>query len=380
MALDSQTVFDLAVIGAGPAGSAAAITAARDGVRVLQLEAGIFPRHKVCGEFISAEAIELLTSLFAASHAWALDATVRISEVCLHAAGKTARMPLRRPAISLSRAQLDVLLWKSASQHGVVCKEKCRVRAVANHGGEFRLATDEGEFPARAVVNCSGRWSELSVQSHRKADQSQKWIGLKGHFHEADSTFTCDLYFFPSGYCGVLPLGNGADRMVNAAAMVRADRARNFEELFSLQPQLRQRARSWHPVFSPISTSPLLFRPPLTSHDGILLAGDAAGFIDPFTGDGISLAIHSGIQAASAMSAYIKNQVTLPQAVECYDRWYRLNLLPAFSNATRLRRLQGLPRFVQRLSLSLLNIPLIGSTAIELTRVRGTSGMKFARI
>jgi len=380
LALDSQIAFDLAVIGAGPAGSAAAITAAREGVRVLQMEAGSFPRHKVCGEFISAEAIALLRSLFSASHARALDATVRISEVCLHVAGKTARMPLRQPAISLSRAQLDLLLWKSAYEHGVVCEEKCRVRAVANHGGEFRLSTDEGEFRARAVVNCSGRWSELSVPSHRQADPDQKWIGLKGHFHEADSTFTCDLYFFPSGYCGVLPLRNGADRMVNAAAMVRADRARNFEELFSQQPQLRQRARSWHPVFSPISTSPLLFRPAQTSHDGVLLAGDAAGFIDPFTGDGISLAIHSGIQAASAMSAYIKNQLTLPQAIESYDRWYRVNLLPAFSNATRLRRLQGLPRFMQRLSLSLLNIPLVGSIAIELTRVRSTSEMKFARI
>ena len=347
---------------------------------MLQLEAGSFPRHKVCGEFISAEAIALLRSLFSASHASELDASICISEVRLQAAGKTARMPLRRPAISLTRARLDLLLWKSACEHGVICKEKCRARAVANKGDEFRLSTDEGEFGARAVVNCSGRWSELSVPSHKQADSDQKWIGLKGHFYESASPSTCDLYFFPSGYCGVLPLRNGPDGMVNAAAMVRADRARNFEELFSLQPQLQERARSWRPAFSPISTSPLLFRQPQTSHDGVLLAGDAAGFIDPFTGDGISLAIHSGIQAASALCGYIKNQLTVSQAIESYDRWYRSNLLPAFSNATRLRRLQGLPRFIQRLSLSLLNIPLVGSTAIELTRVRGASEMKFVRI
>jgi flavin-dependent dehydrogenase len=379
VALTSETVFDLAVVGAGPAGSAAAITATRHGLRILQLEAGSFPRHKVCGEFISAEAIALLRSLLFPSDV-SLNAATRISEVHLHVDEKTARLPLRRPAVSLSRAQLDLSLWKSAQEHGATCEEKCRVKAILKNGSEYRLSTDDREFRARAIVNCSGRWSELSAPLERQANSGEKWIGIKAHFYEPDSPATCDLYFFPSGYCGVLPLEAGKNGMVNAAAMVRADKATNFEELFLLQPALQRRARSWRPVFPPVTTSPLLFREPQTSYDGALLAGDAAGFIDPFTGDGISLAIHSGIEAASAVNAYIKGQVTLQQAIDGYDRWYRSNLLPAFSTARRLRQLQELPRFMRRLSLSLLNIPLLGSTAIGLTRVKGTPEMKFVRI
>ena len=254
------------------------------------------------------------------------------------------------------------------------------MKTVVNNGGEFRVSTDDQEFRARAVVNCSGRWSELSVPVAALQLQRNKWIGIKGHFYETNPAASCNLYFFSSGYCGVLPVRLGTEDVVNAAAMVRSDTARHFEELFPLDPALQQRTRSWRPVFPPITTAPLMLRQPQTSHNSVLLAGDAAGFIDPFTGDGISLAIHGGIKAASAMQAYLKGQVTLQHAVAGYDRWYRSNLLPAFLTAKRLRELQALPRFMRRLSLSLLNIPLLGSTAIGLTRLKGTSEMKFVRI
>lgn len=380
MALGSDTVFDLAVIGGGPAGSAAAITGAQKGLRVLLLEGGSFPRHKVCGEFISAEAVTLLGTLLSPPNASALNTAARVSNVRLHADGRTARLPLRAAAISLSRSQLDVSLWNSAEESGVICREKCRVKAFENDGGEFRLYADNQEFCARAVVNCSGRWSELNAARGRQPERDQKWIGIKGHFHESDCPTTCDLYFFPSGYCGVLSLQDGNDGIVNAAAMVRSDAARNFEELSTLDPALKERMRSWQPVFPPITTAPLIFRDPRTSHNGALLAGDAAGFIDPFTGDGMSLAIHGGIEAARSIHAYIRGQVTLQQAIAGYDRWYRSNLLPAFATARQLRHLQALPRFMRRLTLSMLSIPLLGSTAIGLTRVRSTSEMKFVRI
>lgn len=380
MALGSDAVFDLTVVGGGPAGSAAAITAAKKGLRVLLMEAGSFPRHKVCGEFISAEAVTQLRSLLSPANAALLNSAARISEVRLHVDGKTARLRLGRSAISLSRAQLDLSLWQSAQEYGVRCEEKCRVKIIDNGGTDFRVLAEDREFRARAVVNCSGRWSELNPPRERQAERDQRWIGIKGHFHESDCASTCDLYFFPSGYCGVLPVQNGNDGMVNAAAMVRSDAAKTFEELSTLDPALQERMRSWQPVFPPITTAPLIFREPQTSHNGALLAGDAAGFIDPFTGDGMSLAIHSGIEAASAMHAYIRGEVTLQQAIAGYDRWYRSNLLPAFATARRLRHLQALPPVMRRFTLSMLSIPLLGSTAIGLTRVRSTSEMKFVRI
>ncbi|HEX7959353.1 MAG TPA: FAD-dependent oxidoreductase, partial [Terriglobales bacterium] len=245
MALGSDAVFDLTVVGGGPAGSAAAITAAKKGLRVLLMEAGSFPRHKVCGEFISAEAVTQLRSLLSPANAALLNSAARISEVRLHVDGKTARLRLGRSAISLSRAQLDLSLWQSAQEYGVTCEEKCRVKIIDNGGTDFRVLAEDREFRARAVVNCSGRWSELNPPRERQAERDQRWIGIKGHFHESDCASTCDLYFFPSGYCGVLPVQNGNDGMVNAAAMVRSDAARNFEELSNVDSALKERMRSW---------------------------------------------------------------------------------------------------------------------------------------
>src|SRR5262249_57136110 len=103
--------------------------------------------------------------------------------LCLHADGKAALLPLRRPAISLARGQLDLSLWQSAQEHGATCMERCRIKSVLNDGSEFRLLTDDREFRACTVVNCTGRWSELSASSEQLANSHKKWIGLKGHFY-----------------------------------------------------------------------------------------------------------------------------------------------------------------------------------------------------
>ena len=370
MALKSDTVFDLAVIGAGPAGSATAITAAKLGLRVLQLEAGSFPRHKVCGEFISPEAIALLRSLLSDANLSMLDSAPRISQICLHVDGRHAELPLKAAAISLSRSELDHALWRSAQQHGTTCEDKCRVKAVVKKADVFQVVAENREFCVRGVVNCSGRWSELSVSIEAPLSNDHKWIGIKGHFYEVNPPACCDLYFFSDGYCGVLPVTSEGDPIVNAAAMVRCDVATTFQELFRLHPALQQRTRTWHPVFTPVTTAPLIFRQPQTCHGGVLLAGDAAGFIDPFTGDGISLAIHSGSKAASIMHARVRGGLSLAQAIEAYDRWYRNNLLPAFSSAQRLRSLLTMPRLVRHVSMSLLKMPPIGSKAVEMTRAK----------
>ena len=367
MALISERVFDLAVIGAGPAGSAAAITAAKMGLQVLQLEAGSFPRHKVCGEFVSPEAITLLRSLLSEADLLLLDSAPHISQVRLHVDGRQAGLPVKGAAICLSRSELDHALWRSAQRHGATCKERCRVKSVARNSDVFQIVAENREFSARAVVNCSGRWSELSLPIERG---DNKWIGIKGHFYEANPPAACDLYFFSDGYCGVLPVTTGKDGIVNAAAMVRSESARNFDELFVLHPALQHRAGRWQPVFPQVTTAPLIFRQPQPSHGGVLLAGDAAGFIDPFTGDGISLAIHSSSKAASVIHAYVKGEFALEQTVDTYDRWYRSNFLPAFSNAKRLRSLLTMPKLVRHMSMSLLRLPLIGSKAVQMTRAK----------
>src|ERR1700730_10949768 len=112
-------VFDLIVIGGGPAGAATAITAARGGARVLLFERGRFPRHKVCGEFVSSESLALLSGLLISEHAALLGNAIRIPRARIFLDGRTLETPLAPPAASIARLDLDAALWESAEKCGV---------------------------------------------------------------------------------------------------------------------------------------------------------------------------------------------------------------------------------------------------------------------
>jgi hypothetical protein len=112
--------FDLAIVGAGPAGSSAGITATRHGARVGLFEAKDFPRHRVCGEFVSAEALDVLAGLlenvpFAAS---LFQNAPAIENMGLLLGGRVIESPVHPPALSISRHDLDALLWEAARGAG----------------------------------------------------------------------------------------------------------------------------------------------------------------------------------------------------------------------------------------------------------------------
>jgi len=354
-------MFDLIVVGGGPAGSAAAITAVRKGARVLLLERGRLPRHKVCGEFVSAESLELLGSLLHAGHLAVLTDGVRISRTRLCVDGRMIGAVVDPPAASIARFDLDAALWESAYLAGVDARQQVTVREIGGRG-PFRICSSDGEFESRAVINASGRWSNLNGT----AAAEQKWVGLKAHFAESSPEASVDLYFFDGGYCGVQPVARGR---VNACAMVRADVASTLDEVFEQHGALRKRSRGWKLLTTPVSTSPLIFREPQPERDGILLAGDAAGFVDPFAGDGISLALRSGAMAGNCLMPFFAGETSLGQAVREYRCAYERSLLPVFRASSQLRRLLTLPRPARRpLLLVLEKSPRIAEYLVRRTR------------
>src|SRR5690348_3923268 len=99
-------MYDLIVIGGGPAGAAAAITATRKGARVLLLERGHYPRHKVCGEFVSAESLDLLSTMLSARCSLALQDAIRIGRARLFADSRILETRIDPPAASIARIDL----------------------------------------------------------------------------------------------------------------------------------------------------------------------------------------------------------------------------------------------------------------------------------
>jgi menaquinone-9 beta-reductase len=366
--------WDLVVIGGGPAGASAAINAARAGIQVLLLEKGSFPRHKVCGEFVSGESLQLLNSLLANSLETRrlLDRVPRIDGVRLFIDGHTVHVPIEPVAASLARYDMDAALWQAAAAAGVDTRTDSPVLEITGRG-PFEVRTDSGSVTARAVIDTAGRWSNLTQKPLHLAS-APKWIGLKAHFSEASPAPTTDLYFFDGGYCGMQPVPLGdepATSRIVVCSMVRADVATRLEDVFGLEPRLLQRSRKWTQLSEPISTAPLLFRPPVPVRDGVLRAGDSAGFVDPFVGDGISLALRGGALAAQSLFSFLRGDSSLEESSAHYVRSYEECIAPVFRASSFLRGMLALPFAVRQPLLKILEtFPALPRLMMNQTRSR----------
>lgn len=364
-------MHDLIIIGAGPAGSSAATTAARGGAKVLLLEKARFPRHKVCGEFVSAESLQLLSTLLTSQHAKLLSEAIFLPHSRLFLDGRVLHAEVNPPAASIARLDLDSALWSSASDAGVEALDQTTVQSITWSSGNFEVQTSRGSFTSRAVIDASGRWSNLTAKNST-GFRREKWLGVKGHFTEESPSQTIDLYFFDGGYCGVSPVeldGAASGNRVNACAMVRADVASDLSTVFDLHPALRERARHWQPLMNQVTTSPLIFRNPSPLRGNILLAGDAATFVDPFIGDGISLALRSGACAATAFLGVLRESLSLEQVCQHYQSIYQKDFARVYRASSKLRRMLNVPRPVRKPFVFLLEkSPALSNYLVRVTR------------
>ena len=362
--------YDLVVIGGGPAGTAAAITAAREGTRVLLLERGRFPRHKVCGEFISAESLGIVEGLLG-SDTTLLQNAIAISRGRLFIDSRLLEVPIDRAALSIARVDLDSALLQRAEAAGVVVVQQASAHRIQGES-PFYVESSVGDFTAKAVVDASGRWSNLNRTARNHGTSEPKWIGVKAHFVEKPHSRSVDLYFFDGGYCGVQPvtlMGKSDAGHVNACAMVRANAATTLAEVLQLHPALAERSRDWQPVTEPIAVAPLVFAEPQPVRDHILRVGDAACFVDPFVGDGISLALRSGVLAAHCLASVFKRSVSLLNATILYEDRYQRELVPVFRSSSKLRKLLRLPPMVRKSAVSVLShFPAAGRYVVRITR------------
>jgi flavin-dependent dehydrogenase len=348
----SSHIYDLIVIGAGPAGASAAINAAQNDARVLLLDRGRFPRHKVCGEFVSAESLALLSNLLAPEHKRSLDDAIRIPRTRIFLDGRTVQTDISPPAASFARFDLDIALWQSAENLGVDMRSRVTVNKLDQRTDElFVVNTSAGEFKSKALVNATGRWSNLTAKPPENGSARVKWLGLKGHFSEHSPENSVDLYFFEGGYCGVQPvdLANPTTRgaRVNACAMIRADVASSLPEVLEKHPALHRRSRNWRQLSDPVSTSPLIFSKPQPVRNAVLMAGDAAAFVDPFVGDGISLALRSGGLAAECLRPYFRGSSRLQDVTQKYQQAYEQKFSAIFSASSRIRQMLAFPKILR---------------------------------
>ena len=361
--------FDVAIIGGGPGGSSAAIRLRQLGFRVLLMEKRLFPREKLCGEFLSPEVRPLAASLELESEL--LDASpARLNLLRLHLYGESPLdISLSSPALGLSRAVLDHLLLRHAARLGAEVLEQTTAESVRRcPSGEFsivfrRNGQAKGAL-ARAVICADGRWSRWSPQTRRACPESaaadrrggpirRRWArmayGFKARYESSIvKANTLDLHFFPGGYCGISPVENNCanvcclieDGLLREAAKAGTDPS----AILLRQPSLGGLLLGGKRVSRFLFTGPLVFSSPRPVRDAMLMVGDSAGFIAPFLGDGISIALHSGLLAAQALEPMLQGKRSLESALAEYARAYQEAFRRQFFWARWLRYLVSSPR------------------------------------
>lgn len=151
--------------------------------------------------------------------------------------------------------------------------------------------------------------------------------------------------------------------------MVQADVANTLADVLRLHPALQERSRLWTAITQPVTTSPLVFHKPEPVQNTMFQVGDAAAFVDPFVGDGISLALRSGALAAECLHSFFRGECSLQQAATLYREAYKERLGRVFKVSSMLRGWLHWPRAVRKPVFSLISrAEFISRQMVRLTR------------
>ncbi len=302
---------DLVVVGAGPAGIAAAMTAQARGLDVVVLDRARFPRDKTCGDGLTAAALR---------HLEALGVTVPhlpaagVQEVVLVAPDHwQVELPLPPGgfhAAVVERARLDAALVARARAVGVTVLEDTPVEEVADEPDGVRIRTKTGrEFRGRFVVAADGHYSSVrrARDEHRGPDLGT-WHALRQYYRSVGDPrlWVCFEPDLLPGYAWVFPLPDGRANV--GFGVLRNDHdGKELKQLWAELPDRAPLRAALGPTAEPEGPArawpiPGSYSAARVTDGRVLYVGDAAGVVDPMTGEGIAQALETGALAAAAIA------------------------------------------------------------------------------
>jgi geranylgeranyl reductase family protein len=318
-------LYDVIVCGAGPAGAVAATVLARGGARVLLLDRARFPRDKLCGDTINPGTVAMLRRLGLTagfeSEALSVDGMIVTGErgVRIQSSyGDDAR------GLAIVRRTLDAALVRAAVAAGARLEEQVLVRGPLVTDGRVRgvvLAGRDGRdvrVPAPLVIAADGRRSRLALPLGlaRHPRRPRRWA-IGAYFENvAGVTSFGEMHVRRGRYLGVAPVPSGC---ANVCLVVPGSGPGGLDDPPALlaraiesDPRLRERFADARMIAPPVVLGPLAVDAVAAGMPGLLLAGDAAGFIDPMTGDGLRFAVRGAELAAEVALAALAGGIAQP--------------------------------------------------------------------
>lgn len=334
-------IYDIAVIGGGPSGSAASIYLAKNGFKVCLFEKKKFPRETLCGEFLSKEVIDIIKELnlfdkFLSLHPNNIDSFRLINDN-----GKEISAKLNFQAYGLRRSVLDHLLLNEAIKIGVKVFQPFEIINVEKGGNDFLLSaqndvSDYLYIKSKFVISAYGKQSILDNSFERSFVKNKSFLnGVKFHIAKSelgDNTSNEIRIFLSKGiYCGINEVDNDFITIcfLENRVILKNTSRRNLIELISQNYKLKNIFPE--SIIEKINNLPaygnsnIYFGKREVVEGGSFMIGDAGGIIAPIAGDGIGMALQSGKLIANILSKSRKENLSLNETQMLYQKsWQKL--------------------------------------------------------
>ena len=332
---------NIIIIGGGLAGLTAAIHLSKIGLEVTVIEKNTFPKHKVCGEYISNEVLPYLIWLGVNPDDFG---AVSISDLVFsNVSGRTIKTKLPLGGFGISRYALDFHLYQKAIKNGCEFIHQ-NVTDVAFANDLFTITMADGtQLQSRIVLGAFGKRSNIDIKMNRKfIEKNSPWLAVKSHYKGTIDSKTVGLHNFRGGYCGVSMVEDEKINICYLANFESFKKHKNIEDyqrnVLSENPNLKEVFNFERLFETPLTISQISFDKKEAVENHILMIGDTAGLIHPLCGNGMAMAIHSAKLAAECTQRFIESKFASREIFEKeYAQLYKSN----FSSRLQMGRSLG---------------------------------------
>jgi flavin-dependent dehydrogenase len=310
----------IVIIGGGLAGLTAAIHLSRSGRKVTLVEKQDYPKHKVCGEYVSNEILPYLQWLGA--DPMELGPAIISKAIFSTVDGKSIRCDLPLGGFGVSRYALDLFLYKHALSSGCqIVKQSVTDCVFSNEHFELTLG-DDATIYADIVIGAFGKRSNIDQKMSRGFIQKKSpWLAVKAHYRGDFPDDVVGLHNFEGGYCGVSKVENDSINICYLADFESFKKYKNIEEyqreIVFKNSHLKEIFENSKPLFEqPLTISQISFEKKLPVENHILMIGDTAGLIHPLCGNGMAMAMHSAKIACECLEDFLNGKTTTREELE----------------------------------------------------------------
>ena len=356
--------YNVIIIGGGLAGLTSAVHLSKKGLTVLLIEKHEYPKHKVCGEYISNEVLPYLKALGFNPFDYGAKNIVDFTLSTPKSRSVSTKLP--SGGFGISRYCIDWELSKKAKEYGAQILHET-VTDIQFENDQFEVFSNQGrQYTSELVIGSFGKRSNLDVKMNRAFIQKPSpFLAVKAHYIGDFPEEAVGLHNFEGGYCGISKVENNHINVCYIAEFKAFKQYKNIEEfqqnVLRQNKYLKEVFDTYELAFEkPLSISQVSFsaKQPVENH--ILMCGDSAGMIHPLAGNGMNMAIRAAQMVAQQILKFKSGQIKSRTELENqYTKMWNKEFSSRLKSGHIIARLFSLGLFSELIMLLLKTFPIV---------------------